>query len=138
MASLKSNPSALRRHNEFSTSKMLVARRLALLPLFFFAIVFSPLVRTLRAQTGGHILYGDFNVDESKATGVKPINFDLILYAYTRVIARQTVSNNGRYRFMDVANGEYDIVVEVENSEVARVHILVQEIKATDIRHDIS
>jgi len=106
--------------------------------LLFLGVVFFCFASPLRAQNSGHILYGDFNVDESKANGVKPISFDLILYSYTRVMARQTVSNNGRYRFMDVANGEYDIVVEVESSEVARIHILVQEIKPTDIRHDIS
>ena len=126
-------------HLEYPPAPMNGSRWARLFFLFLPAILFSLFLTAVSAQTGGHIIYGDFNVDESKATGVKPISFDLILRAYTgRVMARQTVSNNGRYRFMDVANGDYDIVVEVENSEVARIHILVQEIKPTDIRHDIS
>jgi len=91
------------------------------------------------SQTGGHTLFGDFTVDESRATGLKPINFDLILVTSGgTIMGRQTITNNSRYRFMDVQNGEYDIVVEVETTEVARVHILLNEIKPTDIRHDIS
>ena len=35
---------------------------------------------TVAQNGGGHILYGDFKVDESKATGAKPLSFDVILY----------------------------------------------------------
>jgi tetratricopeptide (TPR) repeat protein len=85
------------------------------------------------------MLYGDFKVDESKATGTKPLSFDIILYASggARVVSRQSVANNSRYRFMDVSNGDYDIVVEVENTEVARLHFLLNEPFRTDIRKDI-
>ncbi|HAF15609.1 MAG TPA: hypothetical protein DCK99_18325 [Blastocatellia bacterium] len=91
------------------------------------------------AQTGGgHMLYGDFKVDESKVTGPKPLSFDLILYTSVgRVVARQTVVNNSRYRFMDVSNGDYEIVVEVESNELARIHVLLNELFKTDIRQDI-
>lgn len=88
---------------------------------------------------GGHMLYGDFKVDESKSTGTKPLSFDIILYASGggRLVSRQTVVNNSHYRFMDVSNGDYDIVVEVENTEVARLHFLLNEPFRTDIRKDI-
>jgi Flp pilus assembly protein TadD len=90
------------------------------------------------AQTGGgHMLYGDFKIDESKVTGPKPLSFDLILYTSGRVVARQTVVNNSHYRFMDVSNGDYEIVVEVESNEVARIHVLLNELFKTDIRQDI-
>jgi tetratricopeptide (TPR) repeat protein len=90
------------------------------------------------AQTGGgHMLYGDFKVDESKVTGPKPLSFDLILYAAGRVVARQTVVNNSRYRFMDVSNGDYEIGVEVESNEVARIRVQLNEIFKTDVRQDI-
>jgi len=92
------------------------------------------------AQTGGgHMLYGDFIVDESKTTGTKPLSFEIILYANGggRLVSRQTVVNNSHYRFMDVMNGDYDIVVEVESNEVARIHLLVNEPFRTDIRKDI-
>ena len=85
------------------------------------------------------MLYGDFKVDESKATGHKPLSFDIILYANGggRLISRQTVVNNSRYRFLEVMNGDYDLVVEVENNEVARIHLLLNEPFRTDIRKDI-
>jgi tetratricopeptide (TPR) repeat protein len=91
------------------------------------------------AQTGGgHMLYGDFKVDESKATGLKPLSFDLILYTTGGdLIARQTVVNNSRYRFTEVPNGDYDLVVEVESNEIARIHLMLSEGFKTEIRHDI-
>ena len=94
---------------------------------------------TTLAQTGGgHLLFGDFKVDESKARGPKPLSFELTLATTGgRTIARQTVVNNSHYRFMDVANGDYDIVVEVEGNQIARVHVLLNELFKTDIRQDI-
>lgn len=90
------------------------------------------------AQTGGgHQLYGDFKVDESKVTGPKPLSFDLILYNGGRRVGRQTVVNNSHYRFMDLMNGDYELVVEVENNEVARIHVVLNEIFKTDIRQDV-
>ena len=84
------------------------------------------------------MLFGDFKVDESKATGHKPLTFDLILYTTGgRVVSRQTVANNSRYRFMDVANGDYEIGVEVESNEVARIRLQVNEPFRTDIQRDI-
>jgi tetratricopeptide (TPR) repeat protein len=90
------------------------------------------------AQTGGgHMLYGDFKVDESKVTGTKPLSFDLILYTVGRVVARQTVGNNSRYRFLDLSNGDYEIGIEVESNEVARIRVQLNQIYKTDIRQDI-
>ncbi|HSE38627.1 MAG TPA: tetratricopeptide repeat protein [Blastocatellia bacterium] len=88
---------------------------------------------------GGHTLFGDFKVDESQYSGIKPQTFFVLLYSPSGVlISRQTVSNNGRYRFNDVSNGEYDIVVEVENDVVAKVRIHLMEGTKTDIRHDLN
>lgn len=96
-------------------------------------------IRSSFAQSGGgHILYGDFKVDESKVTGLKPLSFDVILYTTGGdLVARQTVANNSRYRFIEVANGDYDLVVEVEGSEIARIHLMLNESFKTDIRRDI-
>ncbi len=98
------------------------------------------LVTSSAAQTGGgHMLYGDFKVDESKATGFKSLSFEIILYQNGggRLVSRQTVVNNSRYRFMDVTNGDYVIVVEVESNEVARIPLQLNEPFRTDIRKDI-
>src|ERR1041385_3198524 len=91
------------------------------------------------AQTDSdHSIYGDFKVDESKVTGAKPLSFDVILYTSGGdIVARQTVGNNSRYRFNEVPNGEYELVVEVENSEIARIHLMLNEGFKTDIRRDI-
>ena len=91
------------------------------------------------AQGGGHILYGDMRVDESKATGAKPLSYDLILYNLSRqVVARQTVSSTGRYRFNNLRSGIYDLVVELENSEIARIRVELVSPLATDQRQDIN
>ncbi len=86
-----------------------------------------------------NMVYGDFKVDDSKVQGQKPETFQLILYSTSnRVIDRQNVSNNGRYRFLGVPNGEWDIVVEVEGLEVARVRVFIQSAFSTDVRRDIN
>ncbi|HEX2271028.1 MAG TPA: tetratricopeptide repeat protein, partial [Pyrinomonadaceae bacterium] len=95
--------------------------------------------RPAMAQGGNQILYGDLKVDESKATGVNRLSYDLILYNLARqVVARQTVSSNGRYRFNNLASGVYDLVVELENVEVARIRVELISPLATDQRQDIS
>ncbi|MCA1630939.1 MAG: tetratricopeptide repeat protein [Acidobacteria bacterium] len=81
--------------------------------------------KTAPAQSGAGItLYGDMKVDEGKAAGMKPISFDVIIYQLDgRVFSRQKVMSGGRYRFFGLRAGEYDLVVEVENQEVARMRV---------------
>lgn len=108
--------------------------------LSFLLITFAGgwLVSPTQAQTGGYILYGDVKVDESKATGINRLSYDLILYNLSRqVVARQTVSSNGRYRFNNLQGGIYDLVVELENTEVARMRIELISTISIDLRHDI-
>lgn len=74
----------------------------------------------------GVTVYGDIKVDESKARGVGPRSFDVILYRLGgTVVARDRVPNNGRYRFLGVRSGEYQIVLELDAQEITRVNILV-------------
>ena len=92
------------------------------------------------AQGGQHVLYGDVKVDESKAAGKAPLSYDILLYVEGGAgiaVARQSVPNNGRYRFNDLPNGNYDLVVEVEGSEVARVRVRVFSNFKNDFRQDI-
>ena len=104
------------------------------------SLLLSSFTKTISAQNGGsHTLYGDLKVDESRISGLKPISFDIILYTEGgTVVARQTVSNNGRYRFMNLRNGQYDLIVEVENSEVARVSVLLSSPYKNDFGQDIA
>jgi tetratricopeptide (TPR) repeat protein len=89
-------------------------------------------------QAGGHTLLGDFKVDEKKVDAVVPLSFEVLLYTEGGVLlGRQTVTSNSRYRFLNVANGRYDVVVEVEGLEVARIRVTVQSAFKTDFRQDI-
>jgi tetratricopeptide (TPR) repeat protein len=108
-------------------------KRLGLSVLFILALVGS-----LKAQAGGNTLFGDVKVDESQAGSLKPLSLHVLLYSESgNLLFRQTVASNGRYRFIDLHNGRYDIVVEVEDIEVARVHVSLNSPFKTDIRQDI-
>jgi Tfp pilus assembly protein PilF len=112
------------------------ARRItpALLAFVFLIIQTIPAA----GQAGGHTLLGDLKVDEKNVEGVAPLSFDVLLYSEGgTLLGRQTVTNNSRYRFLNVANGRYDVVVEVEGLEVARVRVFVQSAIKTDFRQDI-
>lgn len=103
--------------------------------------VVLPLCAAARAQvTGGvHTLYGEFRVDESRAGGLLPISFDLILYTETGlVVERQPVGTKSRYRFINLRNGVYDIAVEVEGREVTRTRVNINSLYKNDFRQDIS
>jgi len=111
-------------------------RKRVLLSLVFLYLVLWP--SELGAQAG-HILYGDLKVDENKVSGLKPISFDIILFTETGVmIGRESVSANGRYRFNNLPDGHYDVLVEVESREVARVRVDLTSPLLHDYQQDIS
>jgi tetratricopeptide (TPR) repeat protein len=113
-------------------------KRNFILALLIVFIAFAS-VRNAAAQGGGHTLYGDLKVDESQTSDLKPISFDIILYTTGgNLVGRQTINNNGRYLFLNLNNDEYEIVVEVENMEVARIRTLVSATFKNDFRQDIS
>ncbi|HEY8225319.1 MAG TPA: tetratricopeptide repeat protein [Pyrinomonadaceae bacterium] len=88
---------------------------------------------------GGHLVFGDFKVTEAKNGEPTPQVFNVVLYSrFGSVVARQSVTNHGRFQFYNVSNGEYDIVVEVESQEVARTHIVLTSSLRSDFRYDIS
>jgi tetratricopeptide (TPR) repeat protein len=106
------------------------------LALLIFVLLF---IHPLMAQgQSGHTLFGDLKVDETKVDGVVPLSFEVLLYTEGgTLIGRQTVTNNSRYRFLTLQDGRYDVVVEVEGSEVARVRVFVASAYKTDFRQDI-
>ena len=56
----------------------------------------------------GFTLYGDLKVDESEASEPAGTMFDVILYTRgNEVFARQRLGNGGRYRFINIFNGDY-------------------------------
>jgi tetratricopeptide (TPR) repeat protein len=110
--------------------------------LVLFIVLFAAMEaqgqRGIPARTGcTHTVYGDVKVNENQ-TGGKPISLDLILFnQYGNPISRQRISSNGRYRFIDLADGRYYIVVEFESSEVARINVDFSSPVKTDSQQDI-
>ncbi len=103
--------------------------------MVLFAFVGS---RRLLAQTGDHTLYGDLIIDESKVTGLKPLTFDVILYSEAKIlISRQTTSNNGRFSFNNLPVGLYELAIEVENNEIARIRVDLRSPLLKEVRRDI-
>ena len=98
-------------------------------------------VRSQRGEvrTGGHnTVYGDVRVHETATSGPKPLSLDILLYTEAgNLVSRQTVQSNGRYRFMNLTEGRYQVVVEVENSEVARFPIDLSSPFKNEIRQDL-
>jgi Tfp pilus assembly protein PilF len=87
----------------------------------------------------GFNLSGDVKVDESQGADPKPAVLDVILYTKgEQLVGRQRISPNGRYRFMDLFDGDYYIVVEMENKEVARVSLFISATSPTDLKQDIA
>jgi len=109
-----------------------------LLVLTFCSVVAAQL-EAIRDR-GPHTLYGDIKVEAEKGDEtVKPLSLEVQLYIINgTLIARSTVTVPGRYRFMDLSNGEYDVVVMSENTEVARVRVRVQAVYKNDFRQDIT
>ncbi|MFN2493073.1 MAG: tetratricopeptide repeat protein [Pyrinomonadaceae bacterium] len=90
------------------------------------------------AQGSGVTLFGDIKVDESKADTKAPLSMTIIIYNLAgNVIGRQSVPSGGRYRFNNLRTGEYDIAVEIETSEIARLRILVSGTPGSDFRQDL-
>ena len=86
----------------------------------------------------GFTLFGDLKIDESDAAGSVNAMFDVILYTRgNELFARQRVGNGGRYRFNNVFNGDYFLVVELDNLEVARMPILIPANAVEHIRQDL-
>lgn len=88
---------------------------------------------------GGRSIWGDVKVDESQAEGHKPLSYDIILYNESgNIVSRQPVPAGGRYRFYDLPNGRYNLSVEVEGVEVARIRVDLLSVFKTDLQQDIN
>jgi tetratricopeptide (TPR) repeat protein len=101
-------------------------------------LVVISLAVTVAAQSGGHVLFGDLKVDESQASRSTMTTFQVLLYSEAGgLLMRQTVPGNGRYRFVGLRNGRYEVAVEFENREIARVTVSVNSPFKTDFRQDL-
>jgi tetratricopeptide (TPR) repeat protein len=91
------------------------------------------------APNGQNVLYGDLIVKDDPHGPPRTGSFEVVLYLMgNTVVARQTVGPNGRYRFNNLLEGDYDLAVMFENAEVARARVLLRApVYKTDIRQDI-
>lgn len=95
-----------------------------------------------RAQIGGsggpHSIYGDFKVDESKAGGMVPISFVLVLMTDTgKIVERQSAMNGTRYRFLGLREGNYDIIVESAGIQVVTIRVPLFSQRALEFKQDL-
>ena len=89
------------------------------------------------SRSAGSTVFGDIEVTGAGAEE-KPLTFDLLLYSRSGVnLDRQRVGSKGRYRFNNIPQGDYDIVVEFENTEIWRRHIKLTG-PLTEFRQDIA
>jgi TolA-binding protein len=73
------------------------------------------------AAQGGRTLFGDVRITGEDNTLV-PMEVTLILRrASDGEVGRQTISSRGRYRFTNLPNGEYEIVVEADGKEIGKM-----------------
>jgi tetratricopeptide (TPR) repeat protein len=89
---------------------------------------------------GTYILFGDLLVDESKASSLKPLVYEIVLYNVGGTPAgRQFVSAGGRYQFMSLANGQYELVVLLDHEEIARMRVEILPGPAQErVRQDLT
>ena len=93
----------------------------------------------VNGRSGGHTVYGDVSIEEDPASRGKPIKLDLTLYTEARtIVARDTVSGNGRYRFNNIPSGFYDLVVEIEGQEVTRFRIDLSSPLVNERKQDLT
>lgn len=113
------------------------AFRLCRLLLILIAFSASTSPGRVGAQRGGVTLWGDVKIDDSKADTPSPSTVTVILYEETgKVVGRQNVASRGRYRFTNLLAGHYEIAVEAEEREIARMRISLILSSDIGIRQD--
>lgn len=98
------------------------------------------LVQVTVGQTRGSMtLYGDVKVDEKYAEQNKLGTLTIVLYASggATTIGRTTVPVNGRYRFNNLPSGEYELAVEADMTEIARMRVSVAGRPGSDHQQDL-
>jgi tetratricopeptide (TPR) repeat protein len=110
------------------------ARRWVLRPVAGLSLLLWCLVVNshLTLAQGGQTLFGEVRVDSSQADNPAPISIILVLYRDgAGEVGRQSVSNRSRYRFINLAKGDYQLAVEVDNNEIGRLRIVIRELSDT-------
>ena len=109
------------------------------MPLLLLTVSLALASTTFSQTRGSMTLFGDVKVDESQAGGNKLGSLTIVLYTLGggRMIGRTTVPPGGRYRFNNIASDEYELAVEAEMSEIARIHVSVSGRPGSDYQQDL-
>ena len=107
--------------------------------LLIFTLLFTAGASTRAFAQGGVTLYGDIKVDEKNAQGSSLGSLTVILYQLggATIVGRQTVPANGRYRFTNLRAAEYELAIEVQTAEIARIHVSVAGRPGSDFQQDL-
>jgi tetratricopeptide (TPR) repeat protein len=85
----------------------------------------------------GYTLWGDVKIDDSKAEHAGPSSVTVVLYDQsTKIVGRQTIGSQGRYRFTNLRAGDYDIAIETTTGEITRLRLTLTGNPNSDIRQD--
>ncbi|HEY6802757.1 MAG TPA: tetratricopeptide repeat protein [Pyrinomonadaceae bacterium] len=85
-----------------------------------------------------HIVFGDVKVQQAVGTTDKPITLELSLFnEFGNQVGQQRVMSNGRYRFIDLNDGRYYIVVAYEGVELDRFTVDFSSQYKSDLQKDI-
>ena len=96
---------------------MLRSRLLLLSLMIVGAALFVPPA----AAQGGRTLFGDIRITGEDNNLVRGEVTLILRRASEGEVGRQTISSRGRYRFTNLANGEYELVVEADGKEIGRM-----------------
>ena len=88
------------------------------------SVVAQDIDRNAMRGGGDYTLFGDLQVDESKNPTSKPLMYEILLTNQGgTTAARQFVSAGGRYQFINLAAGQYELVVMLDHEVVARQRV---------------
>jgi tetratricopeptide (TPR) repeat protein len=87
---------------------------------------------------GSYILFGDVSVDEGKDKAAKPLVYELVLNNIGGTPAgRQYVNAGGRYQFINLAPGQYELVILLDHTEVGRTRVEILSGGSERVRQDV-
>ncbi|HSD45386.1 MAG TPA: tetratricopeptide repeat protein [Pyrinomonadaceae bacterium] len=87
---------------------------------------------------GSYIIFGDLSVDEGKDKATKPLVYEVVLNNIGGLPAgRQYVNAGGRYQFINLAPGQYELVVLLDHEEVGRTRVEILSGGSERVRQDV-
>ena len=87
---------------------------------------------------GSYIIFGDLSVDEGKDKAAKPLVYEVVLNNIGGLPAgRQYVNAGGRYQFINLAPGQYELVILLDHEEVGRTRVEILSGGSERVRQDV-